>query len=79
MWGVHGLEIFLMTLSSCVHPVLACAFLQGKVGGVAIIFPGSFVVACLGFFFFFCCINMLFNPSFLCRPSMLCSIRKYRK
>lgn len=77
MWGTHKLEIFLMTLSSLMHPVLACAFLQGKVGGVTIIFPGEFCVCSFGVFF--AGIDMLFNPSSLCRPTVLCSIRKHRK
>lgn len=53
MWGMHKLEIFLMTLCSFMHPVLACAFLQGKMGGVTIVFPEVFLCLLVCFFFWY--------------------------
>lgn len=78
---MHKLEIFLMMLYSFMHPLLACAFLQGNMGGVTIVFPGLvFVFARLYVCFFSLpSIKMLFNPTSLCRPTVLCSIRKHRK
>lgn len=54
---MHKLEIFLMMLYSFMHPLLACAFLQGNMGGVTIVFPGLvFVFAHLCVCFFFPCL-----------------------